>query len=293
MLKKPMKAIHHDKVKTPCYKNKIASGKIDGFRATVQENPDTGLPAVYTCSLKLHVNRHVQRLFARPEYLGFDGELVVDGDFHVCSSALRRHEGKPDVVFWVFDYISPAPFKDRFSLLQRAFAPLPYDCPAKLLPQYLTPTGDITALNDFFVEKGFEGVILRDPEAPYREGRPGKVNPCMVKYKHFEEDEAHVIGYEPLMVNHNEQFVNEMGATVRSHKAEGKIADHSRIGSLVLRSHSFKETFHCGSGLSDALRRRCAARGDNILGERVLFKYQPFGSSEDRPRIPIFLKFLY
>jgi len=287
-----MKAIHHDKVKTPNYINNIASGKIDGFRATVQENPETGLPAVYTCSLKLHVNKHVQFLFARPEYLGFDGELVVDGDFHACSSALRKHEGKPNVTFWVFDYISQAPFKERFLLLQMAFATIPDDCPAKLLPQYNTPTGDIKKLNNFFVEKGFEGVILRDPDAAYREGRPGKVNPCMVKYKHFEEGEAIIVGCEPLMVNHNEQFVNEMGATVRSHKAEGKIADHSRIGSFILRSHRFKETFRCGSGLTDSFRRQYMSMGEDIIGRAVRFKHQPFGSTDDRPRTPIFLKLI-
>ena len=60
-----------DKVDFPIY----VSTKFDGVRALVKDC------VVYSRSLKPIRNQHVQRLFGKPEYEGFDGELIV-GDIY-------------------------------------------------------------------------------------------------------------------------------------------------------------------------------------------------------------------
>lgn len=60
-----------DKVSFPIY----VSTKFDGIRALVIDG------VVYSRSLKPIRNKHVQNLFGKPEYEGFDGELVV-GDIY-------------------------------------------------------------------------------------------------------------------------------------------------------------------------------------------------------------------
>ena len=60
-----------DKVNFPIY----VSTKFDGIRSLVIEG------VVYSRSLKPIRNKHVQKLFGKPEYNGFDGELIV-GDIY-------------------------------------------------------------------------------------------------------------------------------------------------------------------------------------------------------------------
>ena len=78
------------------------STKFDGIRAMVIDG------IVYSRSMKPIRNKHVQKLFGKPEYQGFDGELVV-GDiyakdvFQKTTSGVMSKDGEPDVKFYVFD----------------------------------------------------------------------------------------------------------------------------------------------------------------------------------------------
>src|SRR5690606_8348078 len=66
------------------------------------------------------------------------------------------------------------------------------------------------------VDAGFEGLILRDPNGPYKYGRSTAREGWMLKLKRFKDSEAEVIGVEEEMHNGNEAKVNALGLTERS-----------------------------------------------------------------------------
>lgn len=291
---KPMLAISSTKLpKSTDLSGYIWSAKIDGFRCTIQRD-HKGIPRAYTRSMKLHPNKHVQELFAREELLGLDGELVCDGDFHRMGGELRRKEGQPNVVFWVFDIISPGNAKDR--IMQAAEKVREADIASvKILPQYYMTCMDwesLPKLNRHFVDQGYEGVCGRLATGHYREGRCGTKNPELIKVKDFVFSEAVVEDYFPLEHNENPQTLNELGQLKRSSHKGGKVTDYEQIGGLVLRHPEFSEEFHVGSGFSHSLRRQYMQLGGDLIGRRVAFKYQGIGSTKARPRTPIFIKLL-
>lgn len=87
-----------EKVNFPIY----VSTKFDGIRALVID------AVVYSRSLKPIRNKHVQKLFGKHKYNGFDGELIV-GDiyakdvFQKTTSGVMSEDGEPDVTYYVFD----------------------------------------------------------------------------------------------------------------------------------------------------------------------------------------------
>lgn len=295
LVRKPMKAIASEKVpfdRLPKnLKGYFASGKIDGFRCTIQ-GPEWE-PRAYTNSLKLHTNKFVQQELSHRELLGLDGELVVGDNFHACSGDLRRFDQKPDFTFWVFDLINHnGPFEERLKDLTIRVNAIGHPR-VKLLTQYKL-SGDLPlqTIHDKFVRDDFEGVCIRDPKARYKEGRSSAANPQCIKFKHFEQAEATIVDWGYLERNHNEQKVTETGHLKRSSSKDGKETDTSRMGYLELKSPAFRETFRVGSGFSDRQRASflLGLLDKSLIGKTVLFKYQAFGSTKDRPRIPIFVK---
>ena len=61
------------------------------------------------------------------------------------------------------------------------------------------------------------------------------------------------------------------------------------LGSFILENKN-GETFKCGSGLNDELRKEIWDNQDQYLGQLVKFKYMAHGV-KDLPRHPIFLGF--
>lgn len=264
-----------------------ASGKVDGFRATVQVDPITGKPVVYTRSLKPHVNPHIQHLFARDELVGCDGELVVDGDFRNCSSLLRRTSGKPAVTFWVFDFLDDTVFRERRLRLDA----IRYDLPnhVQLLPQLLVTSENpsLQTLNEYFVDEGFEGVCFRHPQGRYKEG-PGRSND-LVKYKTFKGIVVDVVGVEYLRHNYNTPQRNELGQLKRSSRQAGMEINYEKIGALICRHPDFSETFNVGTQTEE---NRTEWVDESKRPRSIMIKYQPHGSTTMRPRIPTLVKAL-
>jgi len=104
--------------------------------------------------------------------------------------------------------------------------------------------------------KGAEGLVVRDPLAPYIDVRTSKA----LKVKSFLDDECRVIGYT---------------------KGKGKYL--GMIGALKCELIS-GVLFKIGSGFSDAERKNPPP-----IGSRVTFKYKEL-TKYKKPRFPVFLR---
>lgn len=266
----------------------LASAKFDGVRALVMNS------VVVSRNLKPIPNDKVQRLWGKKKFNGLDGELIV-GDptdkeaYRRTTSGVMSFGGQPDVSFRVFDnYEISDQFHKRLLEVTR-FAKA--NAKMGLVPVYHTKITNEAALlkyEESMLELGFEGVMLRHPEGPYKQGRATPAEGYLFKLKRFEDAEAVVVGVEELEHNHNEKERSLLGLAKRSTHKAGRVAG-GVLGALVVRMPSGIE-FNIGSGFTARDREQLWRIRNKLAGKLVKYKYFPTGS-KDRPRFPVFLGF--
>ena len=275
---KPMLACNVDltKLKFPV----LASPKLDGVRAIIRDG------VVLSRSLKPIPNRHVQMMFGRPELEGLDGELILGDPTHPEAyrrtvSAIMSIEGDPDVDFHVFDrWDRDYPYNE---------VALSYGL---TIPVCSTPIHNMEELEEYEVallDKGYEGVILRDPQSPYKFGRSTVKEGYLLKLKRFADSEAEILGFEELMHNHNEATINETGHHERSTKQDG-LLPADMLGALIVRDIHSGEEFKIGTGFTAAERKKFWKLKAILRCTLVKYQYFPTGSKE-KPRFPSFQGF--
>ena len=264
-----------DKLRFPL----LASAKLDGVRAVVRDG------VVFSRSNKPIPNAHVQKLFGK--YTHFDGELIVgDPTSKACYrdtiSGVMSVDGEPDVKLYVFDHVGEPShlYNFRAERLTKSKHVVVHEQVMCLTLE------DILKYEEQCLDAGYEGLILRDPNAPYKQGRSTVKEGDLLKLKRFVDDEATVIGLEERMHNGNVATVNELGRTARSSHKENK-SGRGDLGALLLR-HSSGIEFSCGTGFTDGERGEIWANRDRYLGQLAKYKHFPVGA-KDLPRHPVFL----
>ena len=273
-----------DKINFPVY----VSTKFDGTRALVIDS------VVYSRSLKPIRNKHVQRLFGKQEYDGFDGELVV-GDiyakdvFQKTTSGVMSEDGEPDVTFHVFDIFTnnTAPYKERLYELNERLVLDQYTSLVATEQRYVHTKDELLKLLEKERVKGGEGLICRSPSGIYKYGRSTPKEQLSIKLKFFEAGEFEVIGFEERMHNTNEAKTNELGYTERSSCKENLIP-MSTLGSLVLKYGDSE--FRCGTGFNDVQRKEIWENKESYLGKLASIRYMSVGQAI-LPRLPSFQGF--
>lgn len=264
-----------------------ASPKLDGIRAVVKDG------RLLSRSMKPIPNEVTQSLFGRPSHEGLDGELIVGPPtapnvLHVTSGAIRAREGTPLVTFYVFDLwnVPDLPFRMRYDLLRKKVERLPGN--VRLVEQVVIRNAEeLEWYEEKVVMQGYEGVMLRDPEAPYKYGRSTTNEGILLKMKRFTEEEAEIIGYEEEMQNTNEAKRNQLGLLERSSSKQGK-KGKGTLGALIARNPKTGQEFRIGTGFSAKDRKEFWEVRDSLLGKTVKFKHFEYGAV-DRPRHSVFL----
>jgi ATP-dependent DNA ligase len=287
----PMKAYNKtpawEEIPMPCF----ASLKYDGVRGKVRDG------VVLSNSNKPIPNKYVQFLYGRPELNGLDGELIVgypnDANvYRTTMSAVMTIEGEPGVDFYVFDDDThpEVPFRvRRIKVVNRAVEyNLDAVYPVNIVVQ--TIIRDIEELQSFekeALDDGYEGLMVRHPDGPYKYGRSTLKQGWLLKIKRFLDSEAVVIGFTELLHNTNEPTINELGYQTRSHAMAGKIPGNT-LGALIVRDIRTGVEFEIGSGFTANERQHIWQYKEEWLGRIVKYKYFPVGMHE-KPRHPIFL----
>ena len=257
----------------------LASPKLDGVRAIVRDG------VVLSRALKPIPNKNVQKRFSHLEH--FDGELIVgasnDPDvLRATTSGVMRVDGDPEVSFHVFDHIAAVdePYLSRVERLWQSSDDV------WIVDQ--TIIQNVVRLVEYeqtVLKQGFEGVMLRRPNAPYKFGRSTAREGYLLKVKRFHDDEFEIVGFEEEMFNANEATISELGRTKRSSHKANKIPK-GRLGALVLKYGD--TTFNCGTGFNDAERERIWAERKSYLGMLAKIKYFAHGI-KDVPKLSSFL----
>lgn len=243
--------------------------------------------------------------------LNFDSSDEVPEElFKLTHSAVMSQEGTPEMTYYIYDYIEEGTRDLNYAVRQMA-----NECQADMVNMYLRhtepdlpcklhirtiPTSMITsaseslAFEEMIASRGYEGVILRSPERPYKCGRSAvsATQQHLVKIKRMEDAEGEIVEFHELMHNANEATKDAFGRSKRSSHKDGKIPAGT-LGKVTVRilTGDFKGKFvKVGSGFTAAERQEIWDNQEHYLGKHIVYKYMPIGSI-DLPRIPIYKSF--
>jgi DNA ligase 1 len=251
---------------------KYGSAKFDGIRMVVIDGMS------YSRNMILIPNLNVQKYFADGKCDGMDGELLSgkhDTDvFKRTSSVIRSIDGSNEWHFKVFDLVgSTKNFAGRLQELRERMVVLQDEQKFKvsLVPQKLILDDDELAIfEDACLQDGFEGAMLRNPNAMYKHGRATANSQDLLKVKRFEDSEAVVLGWSPLI------------------DSKTGLERPDVMGSLQVRDVYSGIEFSIGSGF-DAVERTFYAMNPPV-GQYLT--YQFFGQGAYvKPRFPTFKGF--
>jgi DNA ligase-1 len=201
---------------------------------------------------------HAPKWFIR-DYPPFaiDGELWTKrGDFERISSIVRD---KIPGAGWreIKHYIFEVPDVEG-GLLARLAKVKPYlGSVIKIIPQIkVKDRADLKRFLQEIEQEGGEGVVVRDPDAPYIAKRTSKV----LKVKSFNDAECEITGY-----------------------SQGKGKFRGWVGAIKCKLKN-GTIFKIGSGLSNKFRKNPPP-----IGSAVTFKYKEI-TKYGKPRFPVFLR---
>ena len=266
----------------------LLSPKIDGIRALVVGGK------LVSRTLKLIPNKYTQGLFGRPEYEGLDGELVVGNPWdknlmQQTTSGVMSQGGEPNVTFHVFDKWD---VRGGFLLRNAASSVLAsnnryvYSVPH----EWISSHDALLAWEHHYLGRGYEGVMLRSPTGPYKQGRSTLREGTLLKVKRFHDAEATIISYEPLYRNLNSAETDERGYTKRSSHQANKVPDEL-LGSITVKCKETGQVFDIGTGFTEAQRISLWRDRQGLLGRVVTYKSFKNAGVKDKPRFPIFVAF--
>lgn len=289
----------------------IGMCKIDGVRGANIEGVLRGR------SLKCHKNRYTTSFFSEFYFEGFDGELYVgENSAHpdlcrLTSSALGTYEGEPNINWAVFDYFGGGaikePYSVRLQMLKDYYSTalgLEKFSKVKLVNYWtITSIEELEKFEDWALQEGFEGVILRSPDGMYKQGRATVRENTYLRGKRFIESEAIVDTFEEGSTNLNEAQINERGLQFRSSHKENKIPN-GRIGVMyckltqdiidpITKAKLFSkdEIVKVSPGkMTHEESEFYFKNPEKILGRLIKWKFFPRGM-KDEPRFPNFQSF--
>lgn len=272
----------------------LASPKMDGIRAYVLGG------VVYSRANKPIPNPLVQELFGAKALERCDGELIVgdptaaDAFSATTSAVMSTRPFTRRLSFFVFDTIprlgvdALRPFVERLYLAGRACTAYGNGRIMAARPVRHVRVNSIGALRQYeagMLEHGYEGIMLRDPDGFYKNGRSTAREHGLLKVKQFSDGEAVIHGYEELQHNANARGPDGKRT---SHK-DGKVP-RDMLGALVVRDTKTGVDFKIGTGFTDTVRHLLWGRRHSLEGKIVKYRYQSAGM-KDAPRFPRFVGF--
>lgn len=263
----------------------LTSPKLDGIRCLVADG------RVLARSLKPIPNAHVRDLLCDANFEGFDGELISGATFGETTSAIMSRSGQPAFAYHVFDLRldTNRPFRDRLSIATRTVDLAGLDWLRAVPHRWARTPADVEDHEADALAAGFEGLMIRDPDGPYKAGRSTEREGWLLKLKRFADGEAEVIGFEEQLHNTNEATTNELGRTKRS-SAQAGLVGAGVLGKLIVRDLASGVEFGLGTGFNAEQRADLWHSRATLAGRIVKYKSQPYGV-KDAPRLPVFIGF--
>lgn len=256
----------------------LCTPKFDGIRCLIRNK------TAMSRTLKPIPNTHVRSVLAACPN-GLDGELIVQNNYNKTQSGIMREDGEPDFAYHVFDVVMDAPYIERMKVL--AEMELPPIC-KKVLPVEIRTRTSLLAYETRCLQDGYEGVMIRSPDGPYKCGRSTEKEGYLLKLKRFTDAEARIVDYEELMHNENPVTYDKRGYAKRA-SCQENLVPAGTLGCFVVEDDRGRQ-FKVSTGMTAEQRQEYWDNIDDYIGQFVKYKFQEHGT-KDLPRFPVFLGF--
>ena len=312
-----------DPVKPPKWKSVVLEPKFDGYRCIarikdghVELFTSTGLP-------HRNVDHIIDQLEAAArENPNFCDNIVLDGEvmheslpFDVAGGILRKFDKDSRAlgfIYHVWDCVSVDDFDsktnsreliyrkadlemaiDRIKIVWNSCTPYPPATYVQLVEYHTGALADVDQLaRKFVLEDGYEGIVIKDADAPYNFG--GKKGNCWLKWKpaydgdavkDMKEGDFRITGIKPGRGKH----AGRVGAIYIT----GYLLEDGNISPDCPNPNGENKTVtgRAGTGLDDAQREQFQKWSDEgtLIGRCIEIHYQEL-SSEGSVRFPVFYR---
>jgi len=258
----------------------MVSPKLDGLRCIIRDG------RAVSRSLKPFRNAYVQDMLRHADLEGLDGELIVGAPNlgHVLNrtqSGIMSFEGEPDFKFHIFDDTShpDATFHYRYNGLQSVKHEFVVLVPHKIAES----VAELLHFEQWALLQGYEGVMIRGINAPYKHGRATNSEHSLFKFKRFRDGEALVTGIEEGVINGNAAQLNALGNIERSSHKDNLIPA-ARVGTILGRCLSTGADLRISPGrMTMDMREHYFQHPHELMGAIIKYKTFDYGSL-DAPR---------
>lgn len=261
--------------------------KLDGLRVLILVNGQVATAHSRT-GKELPGLQHFANGFAK----SFPGRYVIDGEiFHKKwnstisltktypenLSASEREQLK-ELIYYTFDALPLEDFKvgfcslpltDRRKELEHIVSKVTADNPELVIePTHIDIVNSQEEIDPIYVkalESGVEGVMVKDPTAPYKFGRGTN----WLKAKPWSTIDAPIVGFYP---------------------GEDGTKHENRLGGFVVELDNGKSV-RVGGGLSDKQRDEFWLKQEELMGRMIEFKAQMDADAVAVARFPVFVRF--
>lgn len=131
----------------------------------------------------------------------FDGELYTEElNFETINGVTRITKGTPSIYeelihYHIYDFYDPThpelTYRERKSILDLIICPIESKL-RMVSTENVESLEDVKRLHDLYVQEGFEGIMIRDPNGIYENNKRSKY---LQKYKEFMEEEFPIVGF--------------------------------------------------------------------------------------------------
>jgi DNA ligase-1 len=222
-----------------------------------QENPIFSVPHVIDDLNTLEINTEL------------DGELYCHGmsfeDIHsIVSREVNPHPNREAIKYHIFDCVSEESQLERIVGVSTEI-PLEWKSLVRVPYHLCHSLEDIMRVYDQFLNKGYEGIIVRHFQAPYIRRR----SIYMMKFKPKRKDTYEIVGWK--------EEVDKDGNRKDS------------LGALICVGDDGTQ-FSVGSGLTQGDRRNYWDRREDLIGNLCRVSYQHVTTRKKVPRFPVFME---
>lgn len=299
----------------------LASLKMDGIRAIFKDGE------LLSRALKPIPSRQLQEKFQPLKDFTRETGIILDGELYCHDNSLefndiqgyvmtkdledpkkvREFEGSGrDISGWerlqfhCFDALggiqksyTEKPFARRAEYVQAIAAVFAEgDARELLVPVGQHPAGTVGGLYSLYEEalsQGYEGLILRHRDSPYKFNRCTIREGYIYKFKPYETFDSRVIGFvqETRVREGAEKKVNELGHSVTSKKQADRVPVEALSAYLVL--HQGRELKVSCSSMTHQERAASWANREQMLGRHIEYKGLVIGA-RDLPRHPVYIR---
>lgn len=261
----------------------LATAKLDGIRCLIKDQ------GAVSRTLKPIQNKYIRKELGAIGLIGMDGEIMSGKNFQECTHDVMSFDGTPDFVYNVFDYVTDSldtTYEKRMEVLEKL--EIADTRIVKVLPIVINNEDELLAFETKCLSEGYEGVMIRSKGGKYKCGRATAREASLLKLKRFADDEATIVGFEPLYTNMNEAQTNELGRTFRSSAQDGLVAQDT-LGTLITTDIKTGIEVRLGSGFDAATRKNIWLNQAEFLGKLVKYKHFANSGVKDKMRHPIYL----